>query len=192
MKTKKKTAPKTTHISNIVKPTGMTPVQWQTHLRKYAAEKETFGIVEVDPDHAPGEYQVMNPRTISQYRVIYYGAGHELNLCACMDFKTSRIGTCKHMEAVKSWIEEKTSRSSARFLRHHAVHGLHAGTMRQDSLWNRRPAKAENDFQAFDAERFFQPSHMFKVVGCYPRGLPDKSFLHLPARCPGFRRTNQR
>lgn len=111
MKTaKKKTAPKTTRISNIVKPSGMTPTQWQSYLRKYAAEKETFGISEVDSVHSPGEYQVINPRTSNRYGVIYYGAGHELNGCSCMDFKTSRIGTCKHMEAVKSWIEDKPSR----------------------------------------------------------------------------------
>ena len=111
---KKKTTPKITRISNIVKPAGMTPVQWQTLLRKYAAEKETFGILEVDPVHAPGEYQVINSTSRSQYRVIYYGLEHELNCCSCMDFKTSRIGTCKHIEAVKSWIDEKTSRHICR------------------------------------------------------------------------------
>ena len=108
--TRKKSTPKTTRISNVVKPSGMTPVEWQTHLRKYAAEKETFGIVEVDSVHAPGEYMVMNPKTGGRYQVLYYGQGHELNCCSCMDFKTSRLGTCKHIEAVKSWIGEKSSR----------------------------------------------------------------------------------
>lgn len=73
--------------------------------------KENFGIIEVDTEHAPGEFTVMSPATQGRYQVLYHGEGHELNACSCMDFRTSRLGTCKHLEAVKIWISEKKSRS---------------------------------------------------------------------------------
>ena len=100
----------TMRISNIVKPGGMSLQGWQVALRQQAARKENFGIMEVDSEQSPGEYRVMSPATQGRYQVHYYGEGHELNACSCMDFRTSRLGTCKHLEAVKSWISEKKSR----------------------------------------------------------------------------------
>ncbi len=97
-------------LSNIVKPRGMSLQGWQVALRQQAARKENFGIVELDAEHSPGEYHVISPATQGHYQVIYHGEGHELNACSCMDFRTSRLGTCKHMEAVKSWIGEKKIR----------------------------------------------------------------------------------
>ena len=106
---RKRTSP-SPRISNIVKPRGMSLHGWQVALRQQAARKENFGIAEVDPEHSPGEYRVISPATQGRYQVHYYGEGRELNACSCMDFRTSRLGTCKHTEAVKSWISEKKSR----------------------------------------------------------------------------------
>ena len=97
-------------ISSIVKPGGMSLQGWQVALRQQAAKKENFGIIEVDSEQLPGEYRVFSPTTQGRYQVCYHGEGHELNACSCMDFRTSRLGTCKHLEAVKSWISEKKSR----------------------------------------------------------------------------------
>ena len=66
--------------------------------------------MEVDSVQSPGEYRVMSPATQGRYQVQYYGEGRELNACSCMDYRTSRLGTCKHLGAVKSWISEKKSR----------------------------------------------------------------------------------
>ena len=106
---RKKTVP-APRISNIVKPRDMSLSGWQVALRQQAAMKENFGIVEVDTEHSPGEYRVISPATQGRYQVCYYGEEHELNACSCMDFRTSRLGTCKHLEAVKSWISERKSR----------------------------------------------------------------------------------
>ena len=109
--TSRKKATSVPRLSNIVKPRGMSLQGWQVALRQQAARKENFGIVELDAEHSPGEYRVISPATQGRYQVIYHGEGHELNACSCMDFRTSRLGTCKHMEAVKNWIGEKKSRS---------------------------------------------------------------------------------
>ena len=61
--TPRKKAPSAPRLSNIVKPRGMSLEGWQTVLRRQAARKENFGIVEVDTEHSPGEYLVISPAT---------------------------------------------------------------------------------------------------------------------------------
>ena len=104
-KTRTKSKPRgkvmTAKLSSIVKPDGMTMTQWQIALRKQAAAMENFGIMAMD---APGEYAVNNTVTRQRYKVVYRGANSEWNYCSCMDFKTSRLNTCKHLEAVKRWL----------------------------------------------------------------------------------------
>ena len=46
----------------------------------------------------------------NEYRVVFRGKESLWNYCSCMDFKTSRLGTCKHIEAVKMWIKAHRKR----------------------------------------------------------------------------------
>lgn len=94
-------------INNMQKPAGMKLEEWQIALRKLQAEKETFAIRMVDEQYAPGEFRVVNAATRSEYKVVYRGKDSQWNYCSCYDFKTSQLGTCKHMEAVKLWVRKK-------------------------------------------------------------------------------------
>ena len=94
-------------ISHIVKPEKMSLEEWQIKLRKQVTDIEHFNISCVDDDLFPGEYIVRNPEKSNEYKVVYRGANSEWNYCSCMDFKTSRLGTCKHIEAVKKWFGGK-------------------------------------------------------------------------------------
>ena len=89
-------------ISHIVKPEKMSLEEWQVKLRQQASKTEHFVISSVDEELCPGEYIVRNPEKHNEYKVVYRGANSEWNYCSCMDFKTSRLGTCKHIEAVKN------------------------------------------------------------------------------------------
>ena len=89
-------------ISHIVKPEKMSLEDWQVKLRKQVSKTEHFVISSVDEELCPGEYIVRNPEKHNEYKVVYRGANSEWNYCSCMDFKTSRLGTCKHIEAVKN------------------------------------------------------------------------------------------
>lgn len=80
---------------------------WQVMLRRQAAGKEAFAISEVGSRVAPGRYVVRNPSTKNEYKVLYHGPTNVLNYCSCMDFKTSRLMTCKHIEAVKQMVSSK-------------------------------------------------------------------------------------
>ena len=102
--TKKK---KKVKVSHIVKPENMTLEEWQIKLRKQVTDIEHFDISCVDDALCPGEYIVRNPEKYNEYKVVYRGANSEWNYCSCMDFKTSRLGTCKHIEAVKKWFGGK-------------------------------------------------------------------------------------
>lgn len=94
-------------VSHIVKPENMTLEEWQIKLRKQVTDIEHFDISCVDDALCPGEYIVRNPEKNNEYKVVYRGANSEWNYCSCMDFKTSRLGTCKHIEAVKKWFGGK-------------------------------------------------------------------------------------
>lgn len=76
---------------------------WQVLLRKQVAQEEKLVIQCIDEKKVPGEYLVKNPKTNQEYKVVYRGAQSPWNYCSCLDFKTSRLGTCKHLEALKLW-----------------------------------------------------------------------------------------
>ena len=96
-------------ISYYVKPEKMTLEEWQIKLRKQVAQTERFAIHCVDDELYPGEYSVRNPLKNNEYKVVYRGANCPWNYCSCMDFKTSRLGTCKHVEAVRLWLSRKSN-----------------------------------------------------------------------------------
>lgn len=99
-------------VSYHYKPDNMTLQQWQIALRGQAALKEQFAISEKGRKDYPGYYNVLNPISHNEYSVVYRGQGSSWNYCSCMDFKTSQLGTCKHLEAVKLWIKASKHRIS--------------------------------------------------------------------------------
>lgn len=91
--------PQDQNISLFSKPDDMSLEQWQIALRKLIAEKENFRIEYVP--NSFGDFIVHNCDNNNQYKVTYRGEESEWNYCSCMDFKTSQLGTCKHIEAVR-------------------------------------------------------------------------------------------
>ena len=98
---KKKGKKKIQRVPYYYCPSNMTIEEWQIALRRQMAREERYTISSVDEEKLPGEYLLENPKTRRQYKVVYRGAKSPWNYCSCMDFKTSRLGTCKHIEAVK-------------------------------------------------------------------------------------------
>lgn len=92
-------------LTNTVKPADMSLEEWQVALRQQQAQREHFAISEASERFSPGEYCVRNHKTRSQYKVIYRGAYSPWNYCSCPDFRSSGLGTCKHVEGVKLWLK---------------------------------------------------------------------------------------
>ena len=79
-------------------PQDMSLVDWQRALRRQSAEREAFVI---SAPHSPEDpFIVKSGKSGRTYRVEYFGSDSDLNRCECMDFKTSGLGTCKHIEAI--------------------------------------------------------------------------------------------
>ena len=97
-------------ISWVVKPQDMSLVEWQRALRRQVAQEENMECSEPDAEHLPGEYQVTNAAKSQTYKVVYRGEDCGWNYCSCMDFKTSQLGTCKHIESVKRVLEQEHRR----------------------------------------------------------------------------------
>lgn len=107
---KKKNKPnnkKVQNLSNVLKPDNMELTEWQKALRRQVAVQEHFIVSQNTQTDEPGCYSVANLKTDNEYKVIYRGANCKWNYCSCMDFKVSRLGTCKHIEAVCSWIKKR-------------------------------------------------------------------------------------
>lgn len=92
-------------LSNVVKPESMTAEEWQKELRRQFVEREPLSITPDADEAAYGVFDVRNPKTKNCYKVVYRGVDSKWNYCSCMDFKTNRLGTCKHVEAVRKWLE---------------------------------------------------------------------------------------
>jgi len=98
-------------LSNVVKPADMTLRQWQIKLREQEAFKVGIGVVPSMTDERPGlffVYSHSDKKNLLKYAVDFHGDSSEWNHCECMDFKTSGLGTCKHIEAVRQFLTTHT------------------------------------------------------------------------------------
>ena len=83
------------------KPERLSLEEWQMALRRQFVETKTFEIEKIDRLKSPfGNYTVYNPETQNAYKVAFRGLNSSMNFCSCMDFKTNRLGTCKHLESL--------------------------------------------------------------------------------------------
>lgn len=79
----------------------------QRAIRREEARAGDFSVTEVSDRWAPGRYTVSSPGSKRSHRVAFHGADNEWNNCDCNDFRTSMLGTCKHIEAVRLYLETK-------------------------------------------------------------------------------------
>ncbi|MDR1865695.1 MAG: DEAD/DEAH box helicase [Bacteroidales bacterium] len=85
------------------KPEHLTLETWQKALRRQFVTDKNFRIAKLDGHPVFSDYKVYNPETKNSYKVALRDnreGTDSMNFCTCMDFKTNRLGTCKHLEAV--------------------------------------------------------------------------------------------
>ncbi len=102
--TKKSVKPR---ISINRKPDEMSDFEWQSALRKQIAEDEQFTIKKTGDGVVFTNYNVYSQHSKNSYKVALRSADNSLNFCSCHDYKTNLLGTCKHIEAVLSYINSK-------------------------------------------------------------------------------------
>lgn len=89
-------------ISYYRKPENFSLDQWQVALRKqFGADNEhEFKILNIGTQEFFSDFQVTNTQTNNTYKVAVRSGDDSQNFCECFDFKTNRLGVCKHISAV--------------------------------------------------------------------------------------------
>ena len=103
-KNKFQRAESTDKVSYHRKPLDLSLDKWQRALRRQFVIDKYFKITKLGTHPVFTDYLVYNPDTQNSYKVALrdnkIGLSDSMNFCSCMDFKTNRLGTCKHLEAV--------------------------------------------------------------------------------------------
>ncbi len=94
-------------VSYYKRPENLTLDEWQFSLRKKYAEQHYLLIEKIGTEEVFSEYIVRNPDRKSSYSVSIRNKDNSRNFCSCFDFKTNKLGTCKHIEAVLHQVNSK-------------------------------------------------------------------------------------
>ncbi|MFL5243057.1 MAG: DEAD/DEAH box helicase [Gemmataceae bacterium] len=78
----------------------------QIDIRRQRAVESKFRIKNIGRNRIFSDFEVANPATGGRYRVSIRSFEPGDNSCACPDFKTNTLGTCKHIEAVLTGLRE--------------------------------------------------------------------------------------
>ena len=79
--------------------------QWQRALRLQFGKESAFQMENIGGHPVFSDFTVRNPATRSSYRVAIRSTGERGNFCSCLDFKTNRLGLCKHISFVLHRLE---------------------------------------------------------------------------------------
>ena len=72
----------------------------EVRRREWRGRTEIEGISALDPEHRPfGDYRVASSSG-GRYVVELRALRERINSCECHDYRTNRLGTCKHIEGV--------------------------------------------------------------------------------------------
>lgn len=82
-------------------------MEWQRILRRQFGREQAFGLENIGAEPFFSEFRVSNPQSKSAYRVAIRGRLPGDNYCACPDYATNELGTCKHIEFVLAQLEKK-------------------------------------------------------------------------------------
>ena len=99
-------------ISRNRRPEALTAIEWQRALRRQFGREQKFTYKDLGPEPIFSEFSVVNP-TGGKYRVAIRGGLPGDNFCACADFATNRLGTCKHVEFMLATLAKKRGAKAA-------------------------------------------------------------------------------
>ncbi|HHM21131.1 MAG TPA: DEAD/DEAH box helicase, partial [Bacteroidetes bacterium] len=94
-------------ISYYRQPTNLSLTEWQAGLRRQYGKDSQFIMTNTGNHPVYSDYQVKNPQTGNTYKVAIRSRDDSANFCSCMDFKTNRLGVCKHIGFVLHKLENK-------------------------------------------------------------------------------------
>jgi superfamily II DNA or RNA helicase len=96
-----------TKLSHLRRPADLSPEDWQRRLRRQFGRAQKLKVENVGDEPVFSEFRVTNPKSGGSYRVAIRGVQPGDNFCACPDFATNDLGTCKHIEFVLARLERR-------------------------------------------------------------------------------------
>lgn len=108
-KTTKKSQRKTKaepKLSRTHVPNNLTAVEWQRGLRRQFGRAQQFEVVNQGTEKFFSDFKVVNQASNRSYRVVIRGLRPGDNFCACPDYATNELGTCKHIEFLLAKLEK--------------------------------------------------------------------------------------
>ncbi len=158
-------------LSHLVKPRDKSLEEWQVMLRMQQARREEMDVECVSERYSPGEYRVSSKASGRVYKVVFRGAKSPWNYCDCMDFKTSQLGTCKHVEAARLWIADHHKRIHWDLPAYTSVYLSYRGNVREVKI--RIGSAATKEFRQMAAKFFNEIDTLrpeaFEVFGDFMR-----------------------
>jgi superfamily II DNA or RNA helicase len=100
-------------LSRAHAPDHMTPADWQRGLRRQFGREQEFELENLGTEPFFSEFRVGNPVSKSNYRVAIRGTRPGDNFCACPDYATNELGTCKHIEFTLARLVKKRGAKAA-------------------------------------------------------------------------------
>ena len=116
MPSPKKPLPKLAKLPKLSRthaPADLSTIEWQRELRRQFGREQSFGLENTGGAPFFSEFLVSNPQSKSRYRVAIRGLRPGDNFCACPDYATNELGTCKHIEFVLAQLEKKRGAKTA-------------------------------------------------------------------------------
>ena len=85
-------------LSRTRRPPELEVANWQTALRRQFGREQRFGLENLGQEPVFSDFRVHNPASGTHYRVAIRGQAPGQNFCACPDYASNDLGTCKHIE----------------------------------------------------------------------------------------------
>jgi len=156
-------------VSYVRKPDAMTVNEWQTALRRQMAEKENFIITKNGEGQVYTDYNVYSPKSKNTYKVALRSKDNTLNFCSCPDFKTNLLGTCKHIEAVRLYLQKR--RGTKKYINDIPVlpyTSMYVSYINELKIKLRIGSEKEKEFKAwatnyFDTDRTLLPGAYYEI-----------------------------
>lgn len=100
-------AKKSPKLSRTHAPEDLSLLEWQRGLRRQFGREQAFTLENLGNAPFFSDFYVSNPQSKSRYRVAIRGLKAGENFCACPDYASNELGTCKHIEFALAALEKK-------------------------------------------------------------------------------------
>lgn len=106
-------AAKEAKLSRTHAPPALPTIDWQRALRRQFGREQDFTLEKLGAEPFFADFRVANPQSKSHYRVAIRGLRPGDNFCACPDYASNELGTCKHIEFTLAALEKKRGAKAA-------------------------------------------------------------------------------